>query len=85
MKNSSANSFGTCANSSKKIILKDEPLTAEDDVAAANTFEPFSNSIFPLFQANIPCCNHMGKFSYDNFNLSNNSLARDPLLASIPT
>ncbi len=36
---------------------------------AANIFDPFSNSMEPLFHARIPCCNHFGRFSYAVCNL----------------
>ena len=44
--------FGTCANSSRKIMLKEDPRTAEPEVADANIFEPFSSSIFPNYMFN---------------------------------
>ena len=28
-----------------------------------NIFDPFSSSMFPLFQTRMPCCIHLGKFS----------------------
>ena len=56
---------------------------ADDEVAAATIVDLFSNSILPLFQFIIPCCNHLGKFSYASCNLLNISLAVDDLLASI--
>ncbi len=42
------------ANSSRKIILNEPPRIADDDVAAASIFEPFSNSKEPLFQFSTP-------------------------------
>ena len=85
-KNSSAKDGGsTCANSSRKITLNEDPLTADDDVAAAITLLPFSNSILPLFQTDIPCCNQDGKCSNDICNLLKSSLASEPLFARIPT
>ena len=62
-KNASAIWLGTKANSSRKRMLKDIPLTAEAEVLAASIFYPFSNSSEPLFQDKIPCCIHLGKFS----------------------
>ena len=47
VKNCSAIFCGTWANSSRKIILKEEPRTAELEVAAAITLDPFSTSILP--------------------------------------
>ena len=66
-------------------MLKDIPLTADAEVDAASIFDPFSNSSDPLFQDNIPCCIHLGKFSYAVCNLPNNSLAVAALFARIPT
>ena len=43
----------------------------------------FSNSILPLFQLIIPCCNHLGKFSYASYKRPSISLAVDDLFASI--
>ena len=64
VKKSSANLGGSmCANSSIKMILKDDPRTAEEEVEADITLLPFSNSILPLFQTTTPCCNHFGKCS----------------------
>ena len=54
---------GTKANSSKNIMLYEPPRMADDEVAAATMVDLFSNSILPLFQLMIPCCNHLGKFS----------------------
>ena len=64
------------------MILYEPPRTALEDVAAATIFEPFSNSILPLFHAIIPCCIQSGKFSYASCNLPNISLAVADLLAS---
>ena len=52
---------------------------------AAIIFDPFSNSKDPLFQTITPCCNHFGRFSYDNCNLPNISLDVVALFARIPT
>ena len=76
---------GTCANSSRKIMLKEEPRTAELEVAAAITLDPFSTSMLPLFHTTTPCCNHFGKFSYASCSLERSSLATAPLLARIAT
>ena len=38
VKNDSAMVFGTCANSSRKMMLKEEPRTAEPEVADARIF-----------------------------------------------
>ena len=35
---------------------------ADEEVAAATMVDLFSNSMLPLFQLIIPCCNHLGKF-----------------------
>ena len=48
----------------KNITLYDPPRTADDDVEFADIFDPFSISNEPLFQDIIPCCIHLGKFSY---------------------
>ena len=56
---------------------------ADDEVAAATIVDLFSNSILPLFQFIIPCCSHLGKFSYASCNLPSMSLAVDDLFASI--
>ena len=64
-------------------MLYEPPRTALEDVAAATTLLPFSNSILPLFQFNTPCCNHFGKFSYASCSLPNISLAVEDLLARI--
>ena len=66
-------------------MLNDIPLTADADVEAARILEPFSSSRLPLFQDMIPCCIHLGKFSYAVCNLPSSSLAVAALLASIPT
>ena len=71
------------ANSSKKITLYDPPRTALAEVEAAKILEPFSNSSDPLFHARIPCCIHLGKFSYASCNLPSRSLAVDALFANI--
>ena len=55
------------------------------DYAANGMVGAASNSNDPLFQAIIPCCIHLGKFSYANCNLPNISLAVCDLLASIAT
>ena len=56
VKNSSAKFGGSIwANSSIKIMLKDEPRTADDEVDAAMILLPFSISILPLFQTTTPC------------------------------
>ena len=65
------------ANSSRNITLYDPPRTADDDVELADIFEPFSISNEPLFQDIIPCCIHLGKFSYASCNLPNKSRAVD--------
>ena len=83
-KNCSATWLGTNANSSRNRMLKDIPLTALADVEAANIFDPFSSSTLPLFQTRIPCCFHLGKFSYASCNLPNSTLAVDALFARIP-
>ena len=64
------------ANSSKKITLYDPPRTADAEVEAAKILEPFSNSSDPLFHARIPCCIHLGKFSYASCNLPSKSLKK---------
>ena len=84
-KNESAIWLGTKANSSRKRMLKDIPLTALAEVDAASIFDPFSNSNDPRFQARTPCCIHLGKFSYASCNLPNSSLAVAALFARIPT
>ena len=53
---------GMKANSSRNIILNEPPRIALDDVAAASSFDPFSNSKEPLFQLRTPCCKNVGKF-----------------------
>ena len=53
-------------------MLYEPPRTALDEVAAAITLLPFSNSMLPLFQLITPYCN-----------LPNISLAVDDLLARI--
>ena len=66
-------------------MLNEPPRIALDDVAAARSLEPFSNSSDPLFQFKTPCCKNVGKFSYASCNLPNRSLAVVDLLASIAT
>ena len=83
-KNDSAIWLGTKANSSRKRMLKDIPLTALAEVDAASILDPFSNSRLPLFQDIIPCCIHLGKFSYAVCNLPNKSRAVAALFARIP-
>ena len=73
------------ANSSKNIMLNEPPRIALDDVAAARSLEPFSNSKEPLFQFNTPCCKNVGKFSYASCKRPSKSLAVVDLLASIAT
>ena len=82
-KNCSAMWLGMNANSSKKIMLNELPRTAELDVDAATILLPFSSSKEPLFQEPTPCCNHFGRFSYDNCNLCKSSLAVSALFARI--
>ena len=60
-KKSCAMCSGTNANSSKNIILKVPPLIALDEVELAKIFDPFSNSILPLFHSTTPCCSQGGK------------------------
>ena len=55
------------------------------EVEDASIFDPFSNSILPLFHSTTPCCSQGGKCSYANCNLLNSSRAVEPLLANIPT
>ena len=83
-KKSSARWFCTNANSSKNIILNDIPRTADAEVLAAIIFDPFSSSMDPLFHAMMPCCIHLGKFSYANCSRPRRSLAVAALLARIP-
>ena len=64
-------------------MLYEPPRIADDEVAAATMVDLFSNSILPLFQLIIPCCNHLGKFSYANCKRPKISLAVDDLFASI--
>ena len=85
MKKDSAMFWGTCANSSKKITLKELPRTALEEVAAAITLLPFSTSILPLLDVTTPCCKNLGKCSYASCNLERSSLATAPLLARIAT
>ena len=84
-KNSSATFCGTYANSSNIMALNEPPRTAEEDVAAASTLEPFSKTIEPLFHSTMPCCSHIGKYSYASFKRPSSSLAVDSLLARIAT
>ena len=58
-----ATSSSAIRGGSYNIILNEPPRIALDDVAAATMVDLFSNSILPLFQFMIPCCNHFGKFS----------------------
>ena len=58
-----ATSSSAIRGGSFNIILKEPPLIAELEVAAATIVDLFSNSILPLFQLIIPCCSHLGKFS----------------------
>jgi hypothetical protein len=74
---------GTNANSSRKMMLNDIPRTAEADVDAARILDPLSNSTDPLFQDTTPCCNHLGRFSYDNCKRDSISLAVAALFARI--
>jgi hypothetical protein len=65
-KNCSAMLFGMNANSSRKMMLNEFPRTALEDVEAAMILDPFSSSSDPLFQDKIPCCIHLGRFSYES-------------------
>ena len=67
----------------KKNNVVRTPRTAEEEVELADIFEPFSISKEPLFQDMIPCCIHLGKFSYASCNLPNKSRAVEALFASI--
>ena len=62
-------------------MLYEPPRIALEDVAAAIILLPFSNSILPLFQAMIPCCIHLGRFSYASCSLDKISLAVEDLFA----
>ena len=62
-------------------MLYEPPRIALEEVAAAIILLPFSSSILPLFQATIPCCIHLGRFSYASCSLLRMSLAVDDLLA----
>jgi hypothetical protein len=62
-KNCSAMLFGMNANSSRKMMLKEFPLTALEEVEAAMILDPFSSSTEPLFHDMTPCCIHLGRFS----------------------
>ena len=64
-------------------MLNDIPRTALAEVDAAKILLPFSNSRLPLFQLTTPCCNHLGRFSYESCSLPNISLAVAALLARI--
>ena len=62
-------------------MLYEPPRMALEDVAAAIILLPFSNSMLPLFQAMIPCCIHLGRFSYASCNRLRISLAVEDLFA----
>ncbi len=66
-------------------IGKVDLITADEEVELAEILDPFSNSREPLFQDIIPCCIHLGKFSYASCNLPSRSLAVDALFAKIAT
>ena len=71
------------AASSMYSQFTDLPRIAELEVAAVNIFEPFSNSISPLFQTATPCCIQLGRYSYISWYLDKTSLAAVALFAII--
>jgi hypothetical protein len=82
-KNSSAMFGGTKANSSSSRKLNESPRTALEDVEDETTLDPFSRVIDNLFHSTTPCCNHLGRLSYANFNRFMSSVAVFSLLASM--
>ena len=64
--NSSAKFGFKKANSSSSKRLIELPRTASAEVAAQETFEPFSKINDVLFHSTTPCCNHFGQFETMN-------------------
>ena len=70
-----------CELVQKDDIIGSSPRTADAEVDAAIIFDPFSSSSDRLFQDTIPCCIHLGNFSYANCNLPRRSCAVEGLSA----